>query len=275
MNQTTSRYFRLASRGLQWKCPCRVLPGETGGPQIASAWALPGWSSLLPSALQLEERVKSQKHRVNRNICTHWHTACVFFFLSLQLTDRPAPLYKWTCNDEEGRTDGRGKTKFSLCLSIVIIIIVVITDPASKWRLVSGPGFRGSGVSITHDSWLVVGWRATTQNHPPHNIKWFPANNLACLHIHTYLVHGLHCPALLTSEKKPFLHPTQIFLPLVESAINNIHCSIYIHIYIYVNDTLTQCFIFIWLRCVSPGSISSPCPALQVGILSQNSQLMG
>lgn len=106
-NQTTSRCFILASCLLQWMCPCHVLPGETGGPHIASAWALPGCISLLPSALQLEERVKSQKHRVNRNICTRWQTACVFF-LSLQLTNRTAPLYNGTCNDEE-QTDGWGK----------------------------------------------------------------------------------------------------------------------------------------------------------------------
>lgn len=135
------------------------------------------------------------------------------------------------------RQTGR-KTKFPLCLSIVIAIVIV-TDLASSgsWCLVSGS--RGSGVSITHGSWLVVSQRRATQTtHSPFTKLKGPRLKTvcvrvcgwacvdACAHICTYLVHCLHGSALLSAEKKPFLHATQIFLPLVDSGISNMHCGL-------------------------------------------------
>lgn len=142
-------YFLEASAPLFWAdvtlnwicmvtvCSEWVLP-DTGGPHTASAWALPGSVSLLPSALQLEERMKLQQLRVKRNIWTHEtyisHLLCHYHF-----TSQPTNPCRWICNDE-GQTDGEKKQK-SLFLSIAIIIII-ITDlaavEAGVWSRIPG-----------------------------------------------------------------------------------------------------------------------------------------
>lgn len=101
---------------------------------------------------------------MRRNICTTGNT-CFFLSFPLHFTSQPASLYSWICNDEGQKEEQmERKTKFSLPFSIVIIIT---TDPAGSgsWYLVQGS--RGSGVSITHNSWLVVRRTTTTQLHFP------------------------------------------------------------------------------------------------------------
>lgn len=87
------------------------------------------------------------------------------------------------------------KTNFSLSLPLsIIIIIIIITDPAGSggWCLVWGS--RGSGVRITHDSWLVLRQWTATQKHFPITTLKDSRLKTVCMHvnIYTYLVHGLH-----------------------------------------------------------------------------------
>lgn len=63
---------------------------------------------------------------------------------------------QWT---EKGRDGEKNK--------ILPLSAIIITHPAGsgRWYLVQGS--RGSGVSITHHSWLVVRHTTTTQLHFP------------------------------------------------------------------------------------------------------------
>ncbi len=146
----------------------------------------------------------------------------LFSLFPLRFSGQPAGLYSWISNDE-GQKEGQmeRKTKFSPSL----FVIITITDLASSgsWCLVQGS--RGSGVSITHNSWLVVRQRTATQLHFPFitskdsRLKTVCVCVCVCVHLYTYLVHCLHSSALLSAEKKPFLHATQTFLPLTDSGI--------------------------------------------------------
>lgn len=113
-----------------------VLP-DTGGPHTASAWVLPGCISLLPSALQLEERMKSQKHSEEEYLYT-WTHDMLFLFLSLyHFTSTNSPNL-WMM-DPQWRRTGRWREKQN---SLSACIVIIVTDLARSGSCCLAQRFR-------------------------------------------------------------------------------------------------------------------------------------